>query len=136
MGEIGHLPCFDICVGLRHEGLVAWQRADDLFIELHQLTLKAFPPVERFELGQQVRRAAFSVPANIAEGYARRSARERLHFLNIAEGSLTEVAYALHAARRLGYVSLSDFERLDARVRAVAAPLAGLMRRMREATKQ
>jgi len=46
---------------------VAWQRADDLFIKLHQLSLKAFPAHERFELGSQIRRAAYSVAANIVE---------------------------------------------------------------------
>jgi hypothetical protein len=46
---------------LRHHTLVAWQRADDLFIEVHQLTLKSFPSFEKYELGSQVRRAAFSI---------------------------------------------------------------------------
>jgi len=50
---------------LRHHTLVAWQRADDLFIELHQLTLKSFPTHEKFELGRQTRRAAFSIAVNI-----------------------------------------------------------------------
>ena len=57
-------------MSLAHHSLVAWQRADDLFIRLHQLSLKAFPAYERFELGGQLRRAAFSVAANIVEGFA------------------------------------------------------------------
>ena len=65
---------------LRHESLVAWQRADDLFIKLHRLTLQSFPSHEKFELGSQLRRAAYSVPANIVEGFARRYRRTRLHF--------------------------------------------------------
>ena len=73
---------------LRHHSLVAWQRADELFIRVHKLTLATFPKFERFELGSQLRRAAFSVPVNIVEGFARRSHAERLHFLNIAESSL------------------------------------------------
>ncbi|HEY3093173.1 MAG TPA: four helix bundle protein [Vicinamibacterales bacterium] len=56
---------------LRHHTLVAWQRADDLFIELHQLTLKSFPTHEKFELGRQTRRAAFSIAVNIVEGCVR-----------------------------------------------------------------
>ena len=79
---------------LRHHSLVAWQRADDLFIKLHQLTLQSFPAYERFELGGQLRRAAYSVPANIVEGFARRYRRARLHFLNISESSLAEVGYS------------------------------------------
>src|SRR5205809_5530297 len=90
---------------LRHHSLVAWQRADDLFISLHQLSLKAFPAFERYELAGQMRRAAYSVPANIAEGFARRYRRSRLHFLNIADGSLAEVGNCVHVANRLGYFS-------------------------------
>jgi len=78
---------------LRHHSLVAWQRADDLFINLHQLSIRSFPAFERYELAGQLRRAAYSVPANIAEGFARRYRPSRLHFLNIAEGSLAEVGY-------------------------------------------
>jgi len=87
---------------LRHESLVAWQRADDLFIKLHRLTLQSFPSHEKFELGSQLRRAAYSVPANIVEGFARRYRRTRLHFLNISGSSLAEVGYCVHAAKRLG----------------------------------
>jgi len=65
----------------RHHSLIAWQRADDLFIKLHLLALKHFPEFERFELGRQLRRVAYSVPANIVEGFARRSRRARLNFL-------------------------------------------------------
>src|SRR5437870_4295684 len=92
-------------LNLRHHSLVAWQRADDLFIKVHKLTIQSFPSFERFELGSQVRKAAYSVPANIAEGYGRRHKRDRLHFLNIAEASLSEVAYCVHAAWRLKYIS-------------------------------
>jgi four helix bundle protein len=70
-------------MSLSHHSLVAWQRADDLFIKLHQLSLKAFPAFERFELGGQLRRAAFSVASNIVEGFARPKGRARLNFLNI-----------------------------------------------------
>jgi hypothetical protein len=79
---------------LRHHSLVAWQRADDLFIKVHKLTIRLFPSFERFELGSQLRKAAYSVPANIAEGFGRRHRRDRLHFLNIAEASLAEIRIA------------------------------------------
>jgi hypothetical protein len=52
----------------RHHSLIAWQRADDLFIKLHQLTLQQFPAFETFELGSQLRKAAYSAAANIVEG--------------------------------------------------------------------
>jgi four helix bundle protein len=115
---------------LAHEKLIAWRRADDLFIAVHGLAA-TFPPHERFGLSAQMRRAAYSVAANIVEGMTRRSARDRLRFLNIAEGSLAELGYCLHAARRLGYVSGDDYERLDRAVRQTAAPLVGLIRSMK-----
>ena len=114
-------------MALGHEKLVAWQRADDLFIEVHRLAGR-FPVHERYSLASQLRRAAYSVPANIVEGMARRSPRERLRFLNIAEGSLAEVAYCLHVARRLGYISDAAHADWDRHVRQVGAPLAGLRR--------
>src|SRR5205809_1046734 len=112
----------------RHQDLIAWQRADDLFIELHQLSLNAFPTFERFELGSPLRKAAYSVPANIVEGFARRHRRDRLHFLNISESSLAEVGYCLHASSRLGYVSEAIAQEIDDQIKQVHAPLAGLIR--------
>jgi four helix bundle protein len=118
-------------VPLRHHDLIAWQRADDLFIKLHQLTIKHFPAFERFELGGQIRRAAYSVPANIVEGFARRHRRARLHFLNIAESSLAETHYCVHAAHRLGYISDEVHAELVSDLNGVGAPLSGLVRSTR-----
>jgi four helix bundle protein len=112
---------------LAHHSLVAWQRADDLFVTLHVLS-RTFPPIERFALASQLRRAAFSVPVNIVEAYGREPGAGRLHFLQIALASLAEVGYCLHAARRLGYLPDTDYERLDLQVRRTAAPLRGLMK--------
>jgi four helix bundle protein len=115
-------------MALRHHSLIAWQRADDMFIKLHQLAMRQFPPHERFELGSQLRRAAYSVPANIVEGFAKRYRRARLHFLNISEASLAEVAYCLHVARRLGYITEATFMELESEIKNVTAPLVGLIR--------
>ncbi len=117
-----------VMANLRHHSLVAWQRADDLFIKVHRLTIASFPPFERFELGGQLRKAAYSVPANIAEGCARRTPRDRRYFLNISEASLVEVGYCLHAARRLGYMSDATYEEFENAVKSVSAPLVGLIR--------
>ena len=115
----------------RHHSLVAWQRADDLFIRLHPMTIKQFPAFERFELGAQLRKAAYSVAANIVEGFARRHRKTRLYFLNIAEGSLAEVGYCLHVANRLGYISSDALAELEIDLNRVGAPLAGLVRATR-----
>jgi four helix bundle protein len=68
------------------------------------------------------------VPANIAEGFARRHRRDRLHFLNISESSLAEVGYCVHASRRLGYLSAEQFDQIERQICGVGAPLSGLMR--------
>jgi four helix bundle protein len=122
-------------LNLRHHSLIAWQRADDLFIKLHVLTIRSFPAVERFELGAQLRKAAYSVPANIAEGHGRRHKRDRLHFLNIAEASLAEVSYCVHAATRLGYITKESRQALEKDLNGVGAPLVGLIRSIRSSTE-
>ena len=113
---------------LSHHSLVAWQRADDLFIRLHQLSLKQFPAFERLELGRQLRRAAFSLACNIVERVARRHAKERVNFLIMSQSSLAEVGYCIHVARRLGYITQPEAESLEAEIKHVGAPLAGLIR--------
>ena len=114
-------------MSLPHHSLIAWQRADDLFIEIHRLTRTALPPEEKYELSSQLRRAAYSVPANIVEGMARQFPKERFHFLSIASASLAEVGYGLHAAHRLGYLVRENYDAIELRVRQVAAPLNGLL---------
>jgi four helix bundle protein len=113
---------------LPHHSLVVWQRADDLFIKLHLLSTKSFPAFERFELASQLRRAAYSVAANIVEGCAKRYRRARLNYFNIAEASLSEAGYCVHVALRLGYITDETAESLDREISGVGAPLAGLIR--------
>jgi four helix bundle protein len=110
-----------------YSSLVAWQRADDLFIRLHRLASKTFPVEERYELSTQLRRAALSVPTNIVEGTAKFHARETLHFLRIAWGSLQEVGYFIHVAKRLEYITHQAAEELTCEIRRAAAPLSGLI---------
>jgi four helix bundle protein len=115
----------------RYHSLIAWQRADDLFIRLHRVTREHFPADERYELTSQLRRAAFSVPANIVEGTARHHPRETLQFLRTSWASLVETGYCLHVARRLGYITDALFDELDLDLRKTAAPLLGMIRKRR-----
>ncbi len=87
-----------------HERLDVWRNSMDLVEKVYTLS-SSFPDVERFGLCAQMRRAAISVPSNIAEGAARRSTPEYIRFLSIARGSLSEISTQLHIARRLGYAS-------------------------------
>ena len=88
----------------KHRELLAWQHAIGLVTEIYRLT-STFPDSERFGLTKQMRRAAISVPSNIAEGAARLGAKEFLHFLGIARGSLSEIDTQLVIAGELGYVA-------------------------------
>lgn len=72
--------------------LIVWQKTDELVFQIY-LTTKEFPREEIFGLVSQMRRATFSVPANIVEGYTRFSTKEKIQFYNIAEGSLTKLEY-------------------------------------------
>ncbi len=104
----------------------AWRLADDLTVAGYEAT-RAFPREEIYGLTSQLRRASYSVPANIAEGSSRESQRDYLHFLYIARGSLSETQYFLHLARRLGYLSAPDAERLRDQSRQAFGCLHGLI---------
>src|SRR5262249_18564280 len=115
----------------RHENLVAWQRADDLCVAMYGLTSLRFPTEERYGLTSQLRRASFSVAANIVEGFAFESPKERRRFLQIAAASLAEAGYCLHLANRLGYLQSDEATVFATRVKQVAAPLHGLIRQLK-----
>jgi four helix bundle protein len=82
--------------------LIVWQKAHQFVPEVYRFTQK-FPSDERFGLTSQIRRAAVSVPANIAEGFPKRGPSDKTRFFNIAQGSLEEVHYYLILAKDLGY---------------------------------
>lgn len=82
--------------------LLVWQKAHQLVLAVYRLT-DAFPKHELFALTSQLRRAAVSVPANVAEGFRRRGLKDKIRFFNIAEGSLEEVQYYFILAKDLGY---------------------------------
>ncbi len=96
-----------------HERFVAWQRAHELALAVYRLTA-AWPNEAKYGLTAQTRRAAISVPANIAEGAARRGPREFRRFLDIALGSLGELHYLLRLAQDLNILSDPDAARLAA----------------------
>ncbi|HEX8428812.1 four helix bundle protein [Hymenobacter sp.] len=82
--------------------LLVWQKAHQLVLAVYWLT-DTFPKHELFALTSQLRRAAVSVPANVAEGFRRRGLKDKIRFFNIAEGSLEEVQYYFILAKDLGY---------------------------------
>jgi four helix bundle protein len=95
--------------------LIVWQKAHDLVLAVYQLT-KAFPAEERFGLTSQIRRAAVSVPANIAEGFRKRGQHDKARFLNIAQGSLEETHYYLILSQDLHYADCNALALLSEEV--------------------
>ena len=92
-----------------HEKLGVWERAIEFVVTVYRMT-DMFPKEERFGLTSQIRRAAVSVPANIAEGAGRRSDKEFSYFLSNAQGSASELATELLIAKKLGYLSDVDYD--------------------------
>ncbi len=107
--------------------LEAWQQAHSLVLEIYKSSRK-FPADERFGLLQQVRRAAVSVPANIAEGFRRRTSKDKAHFYNISESSLEELRYYIVLSRDLEYWANDEVQMLSSAAERVARLLGGLMR--------
>jgi len=99
----------------RHQDLVAWQRSIALVRSIYALT-DFLPDTERFGLTAQLRRAAISVPSNIAEGAALQSRKEFLRHLHIARGSLSEIETQLLLCRELGFVSEASGVGVDGEV--------------------
>jgi len=103
-----------------------FQLADQLVLEVYRISAK-FPKTEVFGLTGQIRRAAASIPMNLAEGAARAGAKEFAQFVNIAIGSCEEVRYQLHLAEALGYLPEAEQQRLDSRYESVKKMLAKLL---------
>jgi four helix bundle protein len=93
--------------------------------------LGAFPPFERHALAEQIRRAAVSIPANIAEGQARRHPTDFLRHLWIARGSLAELHTLLVIAEQLGYLKPVQLEALEKELESISHPLNGLIASLR-----
>jgi four helix bundle protein len=105
--------------------LLVWQKAMALVEETYRLT-RELPRSEEFGLKSQMRRAAVSIPSNIAEGQSRNRPREFKHFLQIAKGSLSELETQFDLVRRLGFLPDSRVEQCDQLCREVGKMLNGL----------
>jgi len=113
-------------MGRSYRELVAWRKAMKFVIEIYQAT-QDFPSEERYGLTNQLRRAAVSVPSNIAEGQARFSQKEFHHFLSIARGSMAEIETQLCLAKDLQYLSSSKCAELLANADELGRILNGLI---------
>ena len=112
-----------------YKDLIVWQKALDLVDRIYDIT-ESFPSREMYGLTNQLRRAAVSVPSNIAEGQARQSTLEFKRFLSIARGSLAEVETQLHIAIRRQYVSEEDFRKTLLLANEISKMLASLYNKL------
>ena len=110
---------------LGYRKLDAYNRAQEVVKAVYVL-LKKFPKEEQFALCSQLRRAAVSITSNIAEGVTRYSYRDKVHFLEVAYGSLMEVMSQLEVAYSLGYIMQSDLQNIELLVVQVARLLTSL----------
>ena len=117
-----------------YQRLRAWQSCHQLALATYRVT-QSFPKSEMYGMTSQMRRAAFSAAANLAEGSAKRGPREFRRFLDITLGSLAEMSYAILFVRELGYLSDADWKELDT-LRSDAGKLTwGLYRLISERDK-
>ncbi|MCJ7729540.1 MAG: four helix bundle protein [Sedimentisphaerales bacterium] len=117
------------------KNIKAWRFADELAVKVYSVT-KSFPREELYGITSQLRRAVVSVPANIAEGASRDHQKEYLYFLNIAKGSIAEVAYLLHLSNRLDYLKDSDYTGLEELRTETAKTLYGLIKSVKKETEE
>ena len=113
--------------------LVVWQKAHQFVLATYSMTA-SFPRREIYCLTSQMRRAAISVPANIAEGFKKRGASDKIRFLNVAEGSLEECRYYLILVQDLGYSSTEEMEAVREEVSKLLGAYARAIESNRSAT--
>jgi four helix bundle protein len=108
-----------------HEKLDVWKMSVDMVVRVYECT-KSFPSEEKFGLTSQIRRAAVSIPANIAEGAGRQHDREFIQFLSIAQGSSSELETELLIAHKLGYLDENMHAQIYEEVNTIARMIVGL----------
>ena len=110
-----------------YRDLEVWNKAIDLVVECYQIT-KEFPRSEVYGLTSQLRRAAVSIPANIAEGRERQHTKEFLQHLSIAYGSLAELETHLQIAQRLNYLDIAHVDQVFEKTAEIGRMINGLRR--------
>jgi len=112
----------------RFEDLEVWRKAHELVLKIYEIT-SSYPPEEKFGLVSQMRRAAVSIPANIAEGFKKRGLRDKANFYNIAQGSLEELRYYMILSKDLKYYK--DVDEINGSIEITGKMLHGLIKSLR-----
>ncbi len=110
-----------------HKRLRLWEKSMELVTCIYKVTM-GFPKEEEFGLKSQLRRGAVSIPSNLAEGLTRKSRKDKLRFLNISQGSLSEVDAQFEISCRLGYLNDNEYDAMEQRCTEVQMLLNGLIR--------
>jgi len=113
------------------EKLEVWQHSMDLAAKVYEVTDK-FPKTEIFGITDQIRRAAVSIPSNIAEGKGRDSTKDFIRFLNIAKGSLYELQTQCILSNKIGYLSHQDCKLIVSKCEDLAHKIKGLIKRLQK----
>jgi four helix bundle protein len=116
-----------------HKRLELWQKSIDLAKSIYAKT-QNYPSEEKYGLVSQMRRAAISIPSNIAEGAARQTNKDSIQFFVIARGSLSELDTQIELSRELGMLDIADYQILQSQIDSVDSLLSGLIRYRRSKT--
>lgn len=114
--------------------LKIWQETHSLVLEIYRVT-SAFPKSETYGLVNQLKRASFSIPANVVEGQSKNTTKEYIHFLYHARGSLEEVRYFLYLSLELKFLPTNEYEKLEKRYESASKMLNGLIKSLKSNTE-
>lgn len=114
-----------------HKRLDVWNKAIDLTVDTYRLSDR-FPKVEIYGLTSQIRRAAVSLPSNIAEGAARQTRKEFINYLHMAQGSLSELDTQLVIANRLEYMSFETLKEIENAIETISKMITGLIKSLKK----
>ena len=112
--------------GKDYRGLLVWQKAMNIVTEVYGI-VKLLPQEEQYALSDQMKRAAVSIPSNIAEGNARNTPKDMAHFLYVAQGSRAELETQVELCIRIGYLKENDIQTLTDTLQEVGRMLQGLI---------
>jgi four helix bundle protein len=113
-----------------HKRLDVWNKSIDLTVEIYKLS-ETFPRAEVYGLTGQMRRAAVSIPSNIAEGAARQTKKEFINYLHMAQGSLSELDTQLVISSRLEYISIDTYKEIENKTETISKMLTGLIKSLK-----
>ena len=109
-----------------HKDLLVWKKGIDLVEQIYKFT-KQFPKEELYDITNQMRRCAVSIPANIAEGSGRKNKAEFIQFLHIALGSASELETHLIISQRLGFLSINSYDEIMNALNEIIKMICGLI---------